>query len=219
MVTWPVTGHGMGGAEVKASHSVNTTIYVPHMVAVAKGFAKEEGIDLKLTEALGGSKTILGGLKAGKLDAIMAVPAWQFRAMDDGYGVPLYDISDKASWDKVFGGKLPASVVYVLEETLKDQPELAQKYVNAIAKAMKWLGEADAAEIYSVVGPFMPRFKEPLVMREIAYYKEIWQYDASFPKEDFANGAKVWFRKNTKIKPLEYEDVAERSSLNKAKSA
>ncbi|MEM7428568.1 MAG: ABC transporter substrate-binding protein [Pseudomonadota bacterium] len=329
MVTWSITGHGMSGAEVKASHSVNTTIYAPHMVAVAKGFAKDEGIDLKLTEALGGSKvrkliaaeqvgyalgdsshplqltnrgkpakillasdnrcsyaniiirkdladkgintieklaeykrpdggkpvvaatgigsgtwvygtyvlesfgvndqfnwvagggskTILGGLKAGKFDAIMAVPAWQFRAQDDGYGVPLYDISDKSAWDKVFGGKIPASVVYVLQETLEDQPELAQKYVNAMVKAMSWLGEADVDEIYSVVGPLMPRFKEPLVKREIAYYKKIWQYDASFPKEDFANGAKVWFRKKTKIKPLEYEDVADMSFLNKAKTA
>jgi NitT/TauT family transport system substrate-binding protein len=42
----------------------------------------------------GGSKTILGGLKTGKFDAIMAVPAWYFRAEDDGYGKLLYDRAD-----------------------------------------------------------------------------------------------------------------------------
>ncbi len=328
-MTWSVTALGAGGAELKASHSVNTTIYAPHMVAKAKGFAAEEGLDLKLTEALGGSKvrkliaaeqvgyalgdsshplqltnrgkpakillatdnrcsyanivvrkeladkgidsieklaeyknpnggkpviaatgigsgtwvygtyvlesfgvndkfnwvagggskTILGGLKAGKFDAIMAVPAWQFRAQDDGYGAPLYDISDKAAWDKVFGGKIPASVVYVLEETIKDNPELAQKYVNALYKSMQWLGSSSEEDIYKVVGPLMPKFPEALVKREIAYYKKIWQFDASFPAEDFGNGAKVWFREKTKIKPLEYGAVADMSFLEKAQKA
>lgn len=328
-MTWSVSALGAGGAELKASHSVNTTIYAPHMVAKAKGFAAEEGLDLQLTEALGGSKvrkliaaeqvgyalgdsshplqltnrgkaakillatdnrcsyanivirkeladkgidsieklaeyknpnggkpviaatgigsgtwvygtyvlesfgvndkfnwvagggskTILGGLKAGKFDAIMAVPAWQFRAQDDGYGVPLYDISDKASWDKVFGGKIPASVVYVLEETIKENPELAQKYVNALFHSMQWLGESSEEEIYKVVGPLMPKFPEALVKREIAYYKKIWQFDATFPEEDFANGAKVWFREKTKIKPLEYGAVADMSFLDKAQRA
>ncbi len=327
-MTWSVTALA-DGAELKASHSVNTTIYAPHMVAKAKGFAAEEGLDLQLTEALGGSKvrkliaaeqvgyalgdsshplqltnrgkpakillasdnrcsyanivvrkdladkgintveklaeykrgdgskpviaatgigsgtwvygtyvlesfgvndkfnwvagggskTILGGLKAEKFDAIMAVPAWQFRAVDDGYGAPLYDISNKENWDKVFGGKIPASVVYVLEETIKDNPELAQKYVNAMYKAMQWLGNSSGDEIYKVVGPLMPRFGEELVKREITYYKKIWQYDASFPKEDFSNGAKVWFRPKTKIKPLKYEDVADMSFLEKAQKA
>ena len=327
-MTWSVTALG-AGAELQASHSVNTTIYAPHMVAKAKGFAAEEGLDLKLTEALGGSKvrkliaaeqvsyalgdsshplqltnrgkpakillatdnrcsyanivlrkeladkginsieklaehkredggkpviaatgigsgtwvygtyvlesfgvndqfnwvagggskTILGGLKAGKFDAIMAVPAWQFRAQDEGYGASLYDISDKAAWDKVFGGKIPASVVYVLEETVKENPELAQKYVNALYKSMQWLGDSSEDEIFKVVGPLMPKFPEALVKREIAYYKQIWQYDASFPSEDFANGAKVWFREKTKIKPLDYGTVADMSFLDKAQKA
>ena len=328
-MTWSITARGAAGAELKASHSVNTTIYAPHMVAKAKGFAEAEGLDLQLTEALGGSKvrkliaaeqvayalgdsshplqltnrgkpakillatdnrcsyanivvrkeladkgintveklaeykrdggekpviaatgigsgtwvygtyvlesfgvndrfnwvagggskTILGGLKAGKFDAIMAVPAWQFRAMDEGYGAPLYDISDKAAWDKVFGGKIPASVVYVLEDTVKDNPELAQKYVNAMYKAMQWLGSSSDDEIYAVVGPLMPKFNEALVKREIAYYKQIWQYDGNFPESDFANGAKVWFREKTKIKPLAYGDVADMSFLQKAMNA
>ena len=36
---------------------------------------------------------MLGGLKTGKFDAIMAVPAWQFVAEDDGYGKAIYDVA------------------------------------------------------------------------------------------------------------------------------
>ena len=56
----------------------------------------------------GGSKTMLGGLKTGKFDAIMAVPAWQFAAEDNGFGRAVYDISDDASWSRIFGGNIPA---------------------------------------------------------------------------------------------------------------
>jgi NitT/TauT family transport system substrate-binding protein len=327
-VHWSISAIGAEGAKVTAAHSVNTTIYAAHMVANAKGFAKEEGIDLQVTEALGGSnvrkliaaeqvgyglgdsshplqltnrgkptkilmatdnrcsyanivirkeladkgidtieklsdarsgsektviaatgigsgtwvygtyvleqygvankfnwvagggsKTMLGGLKAGKFDAIMAVPAWQFRAVDEGYGVPLYDISDAASWSKVFGGNIPATVVYVLQDVIEANPELTQKYVNALYKSMQWLGSSSTDEIYTVVGSLMPRFDEALVKREIDYYKKIWQADGSFPKADFETGAKVWFRPETKIAPLKYEDVADMSFLEKAQKA
>lgn len=167
----------------------------------------------------GGSKTMLGGLKAGKFDAIMAVPAWYFRAEDDGYGKLLYDISDEGSWTKVFGGKIPASVVYVLEDAVTENAELTQKYVNGLYKSMQWLGASSVDEIFEVVGPLMPRFAPELVKREIAYYQQIWQYDGSFPEADFNNGAKVWFRDKTKIGQLAYGDVADMSFLENAKKA
>ena len=36
----------------------------------------------------GASTTMLGGLKAGKFDAIMAVPEWQAAAVEEGFGKP-----------------------------------------------------------------------------------------------------------------------------------
>jgi NitT/TauT family transport system substrate-binding protein len=167
----------------------------------------------------GGSKTMLGGLQTAKFDAIMAVPAWMFRAEDDGYGKVIYDISDADSWSKVFAGNIPATVVYVLESAVTDNPELTQKYVNAIYKSMQWLGASSTAEIQEVVGPLMPNFAPELVAREIDYYKKIWQYDGSFPEADFNNGAKVWFREKTKIDQLAYADVADMSFLENAQKA
>lgn len=167
----------------------------------------------------GGSKTILGGLKAGKFDAIMAVPSWMFRAEDDGYGKVIYDISDADSWSKVFAGNIPATVVYVLQNTITDNAELTQKYVNAIYKSMQWLGASSTAGIQEVVGPLMPKFAPEAVAREIDYYKKIWQFDCSFTEADFDNGSKVWFREKTKIAPLAYADIADMSFLENAQKA
>ncbi len=325
---WSISALGAKPAPITAAHSVNTTIYAAHMVANAKGFMAEEGLNMFLIEARGGSnvrkilaagqvgyalgdsshplqltnrgraskilmatdnrcsyanivirkelydqgidtveklaeyrrdgakpviaatgigsgtwvygtfvletlgvadqfnwvagggsKTILGGLKAGKFDAIMAVPAWFFRAEDDGYGKLIYDISDADSWTKVFGGKIPASVVYVLEDAVTLNAELTQKYVNALYKSMQWLGASSIDEIAEVVGPLMPRFPPELVKREIAYYKNIWQFDGSFPEADFDNGAKVWFREKTKIGQIDYDAVTDMSFLENAKKA
>jgi NitT/TauT family transport system substrate-binding protein len=167
----------------------------------------------------GGSKTMLGGLQAGKFDAIMAVPAWMFQAEDEGYGKVIYDISDADSWSGVFAGNIPATVVYVLEEAVTENAELTQKYVNAIYKSMQWLGVSSTDEINEVVGPLMPKFAPELVKREIDYYKKIFQYDGSFPEADFNNGAKVWFREQTKIGQLAYGEIADMSFLENAQKA
>jgi NitT/TauT family transport system substrate-binding protein len=62
----------------------------------------------------GASTTMLGGLKAGKFDAIMAVPEWQAAAIEEGFGKPLYDIQDEKAWNRVFGGPIPVTVGLVL---------------------------------------------------------------------------------------------------------
>ena len=332
MVCWSITARGTAfGADMQkitVAHSVNTTIYAAHMVAQAKGFAKDQGLDMTVIEAKGGSnvrkilaagqvqyalgdsshplqltnrgmpskilmatdnrcsyanivirkelydkgittleklaqyrrdgelpviaatgigsgtwvygtyvleslgigdqfnwvagggsKTLLGGLQTAKFDAVMAVPAWIYRAEDDGYGKLIYDTADKASWEKVFGGNIPATVVYVLDDTIAENKDATQKYVNAMYQSMQWLGSSSDQQIYDVVGPMMPGFQKDAVLREIAYYKKVWQFDGSFPEADFANGAKVWFREKTKIKPVKYADVTDMSFLANAAKA
>src|SRR5437899_8497415 len=55
----------------------------------------------------GGPTTMLGGLKAAKFDAIMAVPEWQWAAEEEGFGTPIYDVQDEKAWTRVFGGPIP----------------------------------------------------------------------------------------------------------------
>ena len=79
----------------------------------------------------GASTTMLGGLKAGKFDAIMAVPEWQWATEDEGFGKAIYDVQDEKAWNRVFGGPIPVTVGYVLKETIEKSPDLVQGYVNA----------------------------------------------------------------------------------------
>ncbi len=168
----------------------------------------------------GGSKTMLGGLKAGQFDAIMAVPAWQFAAEDDGYGKAIYDVADLETWNKTFGGNIPTTIVYVLESAISDSEnaELTQKYVNAMYQSMQWMKEQSVDGIYDAIGQsYMASFDPALAKREIAYYKAMWQYDGDIARADYENGAKVWFRPGTKMDAIAYEDVVDMSFLEKAR--
>src|SRR6266478_3432031 len=108
----------------------------------------------------GASTTMLGGLKAGKFDAIMAVPEWQFAAESEGFGQAIYDVLDEKAWTRVFGGPIPVTVGYALKDTLEKSPDLVQAYVNACYRAQQWIRHANDEEIVDVVyKPYMDTFK------------------------------------------------------------
>src|SRR5439155_1203401 len=58
----------------------------------------------------GASTTMLGGLKAGKFDAMMAVPEWQSAAVEEGFGHVIYDIADEKAVDMSFVKKAHAKL-------------------------------------------------------------------------------------------------------------
>src|SRR5207237_868307 len=104
----------------------------------------------------GGDLTMLGGLKAGKFDAMMAVPEWQSKAVSEGFGRPIYDVRDEKAWNRVFGGAIPVTVGYVLKETVEKSPDLVQAYVNACYRAQQWIRKVKDAEVVDLLQkPYM----------------------------------------------------------------
>src|SRR5262245_43706703 len=141
----------------------------------------------------GASTTMLGGLKAGKFDAIMAVPEWQSAAVEEGFGRPIYDIQDERAWNRVFGGPIPVTVGYVLKETIEKSPDLVQGYVNANYRAQQWIRRAKDDEITDLLWkPYMDSFKREVVLESVRYYKTIFDWDFTIEEKDYDRGMKVW---------------------------
>jgi NitT/TauT family transport system substrate-binding protein len=164
----------------------------------------------------GGSSTMLGGLKAGKFDAIMAVPEWQSAAVEQGFGAPLYDIADEASWNRVFGGPIPVSVGYVLKETIEKSPDLVQAYVNANWRAQQWIRKAKDDEIVDLLHkPYMDTFKREVVLDSVRYYKTIFDWDFIIDEKDYERGMKVWVPTALE-KPIPYAKAVDMSFVRKA---
>lgn len=166
----------------------------------------------------GASQTMLGGLKAGKFDAIMAVPEWQWAAEGEGFGKAIYDVLDEKAWNRVFGGPIAVTVGYVLRETIEKSPDLVQAYVDAIYHAQQWIRRAKDEEIVDLVWkPYMDTFKREDVLRSVKYYKAIFDWDLLIQDKDYDNGIKVWVP--TAVgKPVPYARAVEMSFVRKAQT-
>jgi NitT/TauT family transport system substrate-binding protein len=166
----------------------------------------------------GASTTMLGGLKAGKFDAIMAVPEWQWAAEEEGFGKVIYDVQDEKAWNRVFGGPIPVTVGFTLRETIEKSPDLVQAYVNAIYRAQQWIRRAKDEEIAEVIHkPYMDTFSRDIVLRSIRYYKSIFDWDFAIDEKDYENGLKV-FVPIAVDKPLPFAKMVEASFLKKAQA-
>jgi NitT/TauT family transport system substrate-binding protein len=141
----------------------------------------------------GASTTMLGGLKAGKFDAIMAVPEWQSAAVEEGFGRAIYDIADEKAWNRVFGGPIPVTVGYTLRETVEKSPDLVQAYVNACYRAQQWIRRATDDEVVDLLWkPYMGTFKREVVLESVRYYRTIFDWDFTIEERDYERGMKVW---------------------------
>jgi NitT/TauT family transport system substrate-binding protein len=164
----------------------------------------------------GASTTMLGGLKAGKFDAIMAVPEWQWAAEDEGFGKAIYDVLDPGAWSRVFGGAIPVTVGYALRETIEKSPDLVQAYVNACYRAQQWIRRAKDDEIVELIHkPYMDTFKREIVLRSVRYYRTIFDWDFVIDEKDYDNGMKVFIPVAVE-RPIPYGRAVDMAFVKKA---
>ena len=210
----------VGRKAVVAATAIGSGTYV-YGVYVLKGTKAADGKTVNdHVEWVGGgsSATMLGGLKAGKFDAIMAVPEWQWAAEDEGFGKAIYDVQDERAWNRVFGGPIPVTVGYVLKETVEKSPDLVQAYVNANFRAQQWLQKAKDDEIAELLyRPYMDTFKREVVLRSIRYYKTIFDWDFLIEPSDYENGMKVWYPIAVE-KPIPYAQATDMAFVRKAQA-
>jgi NitT/TauT family transport system substrate-binding protein len=166
----------------------------------------------------GASTTMLGGLKAGKFDAIMAVPEWQWAAEEEGFGRPIYDVLEAPAWNRVFGGAIPVTVGYALKETLEKSPDLVQAYVTACYRAQQWIRGAKDEEVVDLLHrPYMDTFKRDIVLRSVRYYRTIFDWDFLIDERDYDNGMKVFIPVALE-KPIPYGRAVDMAFAKKARA-
>jgi sulfonate transport system substrate-binding protein len=164
----------------------------------------------------GGDLTMLGGLKAGKFDAIMAVPEWQSKAISQGFGQPIYDVQDEKAWNRVFGGPIPVTVGFVLKETVEKSPDLVQAYVNACYRAQQWIRRAKDDEIVELLQkPYMSTYSREDILESIRYYRTIFDWDFVIEEKDYERGMKVWVPTALE-KPIPFKQAVDMSFVKKA---
>jgi NitT/TauT family transport system substrate-binding protein len=213
-------GKLVGRKAVVAATAIGSGTYV-YGVYVLKGLKAPDGqpVNEHVEWVSGGaSTTMLGGLKAGKFDAIMAVPEWQWAAEEEGFGKAVYDVQDEKAWTRVFGGPIPVTVGYALRETIEKSPDLVQGYVNACYRAQQWIHRAKDEEVVELLHrPYMDTFSREIVLRSVKYYKTIFDWDFMIDEKSYENGMKVWVPLAVD-RPVPYAKAVEMAFVKKARA-
>ena len=210
----------VGRRAVVAATAIGAGTYVYGVYVLAQTKTADGASVNDRVEWVGGgaSQTMLGGLKAGKFDAIMAVPEWRWAAEREGFGTTIYDVLDETAWNRVFGGAIPVTVGYVVAETIEKSPDLVQAYVNAVYRAQGWIRGARDDEIVDAIhAPYLPTFTREHVLRAVRYYKTIFDWDLQIREKDYDNATKVWVP-TAIAQPIPYARVVDMSFLRKAQA-
>ncbi|HVG78352.1 MAG TPA: ABC transporter substrate-binding protein [Patescibacteria group bacterium] len=209
----------VGRKAIVAATAIGSGTHV-YGVYVMKGSKAPDGRTVNdYVEWVGGgaSTTMLGGLKAGKFDAIMAVPEWMWAAEDQGFGKAIYDVLDAQAWNRVFGGPLPATVGYCLKETIERRPEAVQGYVNACYQAQQWIRRAADGEILELLyRPYMDTFSREEVLKSIRYYKSIFDWDFLVDEKEYGEVLKVFLSTKVLDAPIAFPKAVDMSFARKA---
>jgi NitT/TauT family transport system substrate-binding protein len=208
-----------GGKWVVAATAIGSGTYV-YGNYVLDQYRTPEGKSLNsVVEWVGGgaSTTMLGGLKAGKFDAIMAVPEWLWAAEDQGFGKAIYNVLDEKAWNQVFGGPLPVTVGYCLRDALEKMPEAVQGYVTACYRAQKWIQKAAEGEILELLHkPYMDTFSRDEVLKSIRYYKGIFDWDFLVEEKEYNEVLKIFLATKTLEKEIPFARAVEMAFVRKA---
>jgi NitT/TauT family transport system substrate-binding protein len=165
----------------------------------------------------GASTTMLGGLKAGKFDAIMAVPEWLWAAEDQGFGKAIYNVLEEKAWNQVFGGALPVTVGYCLKETVERDPAAVQSYVTACYRAQKWIQKAPDAEILDLLHKtYMDTFSREEVLKSIRYYRGILDWDFVVEEREYNQAVKIFLATRTLEKEIPFAKAVDMTFVRKA---
>jgi NitT/TauT family transport system substrate-binding protein len=165
----------------------------------------------------GASMTMLGGLKAGKFDAIMAVPEWLWAAEDQGFGKAIYNVLDEKAWNAVFGGPLPVTVGYCLRETMEKDPTAVQGYVSAWYRAQRWIQKTAEGEILELLHkPYMDTFSRDEVLKSIRYYRGIFDWDFLVEEKPYREALKLFLSTKTLEQEIPFARAVDMSFVRKA---
>lgn len=162
------TLESLKGGVVAGGLSVNSGPYTFARACMADaGFSDE---DVTITQMA--SAGYAAAIQAGELQGAVSTNPWSAKKLTDAGGVVIIDGTDGPTIKKIIGSEsYELFTVMTSDDLIAQNPELVQKAVNAMTKAIQWMQTASAEEIAQNLLPLFDGAEEEL------------QYDASYDKE------------------------------------
>ncbi len=84
-------------------------------------------------------------------------------------------------------GEIPFTAYFALKSYIQENPEVIQKFTDALYRAQQWVLQADAEEIAEVIAPFFPDNDIDLLTNAIQRYQDIdaWVGEPAMTQDAF----------------------------------
>jgi len=117
---------------------------------------------------VGGGAGAVAGIMTGELDALSNLDPVISRLEAEGAVSVLADSRTPQGTAEIFGGPVPAAVLYARQDFIDANPETMQRLVNAFMKSLKWIGSATPEQIVDTVPKALWLGDKDLYTRSVA---------------------------------------------------
>jgi len=124
----------------------STQFFVSYLIAKAGGKPADASFI-----GVGTGPTAVAAMQKGEIDAISHLDPVISKLQGDGGVTVLADSRTEKGTTQIFGGPLPAAVLYTRKSFIDANPETTQRLVNAFVKALDWLAKASPEDIAKTV--------------------------------------------------------------------
>ena len=171
-----------------AGHSIGITQPQSATWLMAVYLTDRAGIKDKVQiKPLGDFATMLGAVKSGAVDCCTATYSMLNKAQQEGWGVPLFDVTNGDSWNNAFGGDIPGVGVYVMQDTIDKRPEAVQALVTGIVKATDFIAKTSSSDIVALIGDeYLQGYSSQLSIDSVNTFKKIWSTDNLITPQHYA---------------------------------
>lgn len=182
------------------------------------------GIKDRVTvRGFGDTLTMLGAVKSKQVDATIATLSMVDAAVQEGWGAPLFDVTDDAAWNQAFGGDVPSLGCYVLSNSIDRHGAAIQAFVNALVKGSDWVrAHTPEAVVELVYADFLSGFPKHAVLRAATSYKNsLWNYTNALEPSGYARLMAVMGDgrqfSNEELRRVPYEKAVDMSFVRNAR--
>lgn len=116
-------------------------------------------------------------------------------------------------------GEIPFTAYFANKSFIENNPELIQKFVNAIYKGQQWVKDHSASEIAEVLSPSFPEVDLNVLETVVNRYKEIdaWKTEPSMTEASFNKLQEVMVNAGELTQTAPYDKIVNNSFAEKVK--
>ena len=224
MISKKLYDQGVRDVKQLAGRSIGVTQPQAATWLMATYIADRAGLKDKVQiKPLGDFATMMGAVKSGAIDCVTATYGMLEKGQEEGWGVPLFDITNDNNWNALFGGPVNGYGCYVLQETIDKRPEAVQALVTGLVKATNFIRTASATEIANTIhADYLQGFSMPSVVSAINVYKKTWSTDNRITQDSYNRLVSIMENRQfttAELKAAPYAEAVNMTFVNNARKA